>query len=122
MSDHPAAQSVTDIVLMSPNLQPRDDRSSWLTRPAGPFLARLIAGDTRSWTPYNEQQGRFWSTTYPIDAVVEVMRLVDYARARLPMKLEQNLLVLLAPGDSVVSAEVTRQAFERIDASRKQAD
>ncbi len=120
MSDHPSAQSVSDIVLISPNLRPKDGKANWLTRPAGPLIARLIAGDTRSWKAHNERQARYWSTSYPIEAAVEVMRLVDSLNSRLPMKLHQNLLVLQSPEDEVVSAEATRQAFERVSAPRKQ--
>jgi esterase/lipase len=119
MSNHPAAETVSDIVLISPNIQPGDANAAWRTRPAGPLFARLVAGDTRSWTAYNEQQARYWSTSYPIEAAIEVMRLVDLMNARLPMRLEQNLLVLLSPRDTVVSPEATRQAYEQIDAPRK---
>ena len=120
MSDHETAAAVSDIVLISPNLQPRDGNASWLTRPAGPLLARFIAGDTRSWQAHNELQARYWSTSYPIEAAVEVMRLVDALNARLPLELHQNLLVLQSPDDQVVSPQATRQAFERISAPRKQ--
>lgn len=120
MSDHPSAKTVSDIVLISPNVRPRDNKASWLTRPAGPLLARLIAGDTRSWEAHNEQQERYWSTSYPIEAAVEVMRLVDLLNSGLPMQLRQNLLVLQSPEDKVVSAEATRHAFARIRAPRKQ--
>jgi len=120
MSDHPGAEPVSDIVLISPNLQPRDGKANWLTRPAGPLIAKLVAGDTRSWEAHNEQQARYWSTSYPIEAAVEVMRLVDLLNSRLPMQLEQNLLVLQSPEDEVVSPEATRQAFEQIAAPRKQ--
>jgi esterase/lipase len=120
MSDHPSALAVSDIVLISPNLQPRDSKAGWLTRPAGPLIAKLVTGDTRSWEAHNEQQARYWSTSYPIEAAVEVMRLVDLLNSRLPMQLEQNLLVLQSPQDKVVSAEATRQAFARISAPRKQ--
>ena len=120
MSNHEAAASVSDIVLISPNLQPRDSKARWLTRPAGPLIARFIAGDTRSWEAHNEMQARYWSTTYPVEAAVEVMRLVDALNAGLPMKLHQNLLVLQSPEDQVVSPEATRQAFEQISAPRKQ--
>jgi alpha-beta hydrolase superfamily lysophospholipase len=120
MSDHPSAQSVSDIVLISPNLKPRDGKANWLTRPAGPLIARLVAGDTRSWEAHNELQARYWSTSYPIEAAVEVMRLVDLLNSRLPMQLQQNLLVLQSPEDEVVSPEATRQAFERISAPNKQ--
>ena len=119
MSDDPAAATVSDIVLISPNVQPSDANAAWLTRPAGPLIARLIAGDTRSWTAHNEQQARYWSTSYPIEAAIEVMRLVDLLNAKLPMRLEQNLLVLLSPRDTVVSPEATKRAYERIEAPRK---
>jgi len=119
MSDHGTAAAVSDIVLISPNLQPRDDKAAWLTRPAGPLIAKLVNGDTRSWEAHNEQQARYWSTSYPIDAAVEVMRLIDSVQSRLPMQLEQDLLVLQSPDDTVVSPEATRQAFERINAPRK---
>lgn len=119
MSNHPAAATVSDIVLISPNVQPSDGNAAWLTRPAGPLIARLIAGDTRSWIAHNEQQARYWSTSYPIEAAIEVMRLVDLLNARLPMQLEQNLLVLLSPHDTVVSPQATKQAYERIEAPRK---
>lgn len=119
MSGHQSAVTVSDIVVISPNVQPSDGKAAWLTRPAGPLLARLIAGDTRSWQAHNEQQARYWTTSYPIDAAVEVMRLVDLLQSQLPLRLEQNLLVLLSPGDTVVSPEATKEAFERIDAPRK---
>lgn len=120
MSKHETAAAVSDIVLISPNLQPRDGKARWLTGPAGPLIAKLVAGDTRSWQAHNEQQARYWSTTYPIEAAVEVMRLVDLVNARLPVAIEQNLLVLQSPEDEVVSPQATRQAFERISAPRKQ--
>ena len=119
MCGHPSARSVSDIVLISPNLQPRDGKAGWLTRPAGPLIAKLVAGDTRSWEAHNEQQARYWSTSYPIEAAVEVMRLVDLVNARLPMGIEQNLLVLLSPEDRVVSPQATRHAFGEIIAPRK---
>jgi len=119
MSNEPAADTVSDIVLISPNVQPSDGNAAWLTRPAGPLIARLVAGDTRSWEAYNELQARFWSTSYPIEAAIEVMRLVDMLNARLPLQLQQNLLVLLSPNDTVVSPAATKQAYEQIDAPHK---
>lgn len=119
MAGHEAAAAVSDIVLISPNVQPSDGNAAWLTRPAGPLIARLIAGDTRSWDAHNERQARYWSTTYPMQAAIEMMRLVDLLNARLPMQLEQNLLVMLSPNDTVVSPAATRQAYERIAAPRK---
>lgn len=120
MIGHPAMENVESIVVISPNFAPRDAAAQWLTKPAGPLLARLTVGETRSWVPHNEEQGRYWSTSYPTKAVVEVMRLVDYANSRLPLKLDQSLLTIMSPNDLVVSPEATRAALAKIDARQMQ--
>lgn len=119
MLDHPAMQSVDTIVMLSPNFAPRDPAAAWLTRPAGPLLARVLVGETRSWEPYNEQQGLYWSTTYPIGAAVEMMRLVDLANRQLPADVSQRLLMFYSTDDSVISPDAALEVFERSDAPQK---
>jgi len=115
MYDHPLFARVSALVLISPNFGPRDRDAELLTWPGGPQLAHMVAGETRSWTPSNEKQARFWSTTYPMDAVVEMMRLVRFVRDKLPLRLEQSLLVFYSPADQVVDTERIQQAFGQID-------
>jgi esterase/lipase len=119
MSDHEAAKSVSDLILLSPNIEPRDSSAKWATRPGGFLIARIFAGETRSWTPHNELQERYWSTSYPTNAAIEMMRLVDLTQSRLPLNIHPNLLVVLSPDDEVVSPAATKSAFERITAPRK---
>ncbi len=107
---------VAALVLMSPNFSPRDPNAGLLTGPAGPLLARLLVGDTHSFEPVNELQERYWTTSYPMAAVVEMMRLVDAVVARLPLELEQPLLVLLSPRDEVIDIARARRALSHIDA------
>lgn len=118
MARHPAFESIDTLVLISPNFAPSDSTARWITRPAGPLLLRSIVGETRSWQAHNEQQERFWSTSYPSAVVVEVMRLVDLANSSLPLKIEQPLLTLLSPNDSVVSPQATLDALQQIEAPR----
>lgn len=120
MSDHATAKSVSHIVLISPNIEPRNRNAKWATRPGGFLIARIVEGDTRTWTPRNESQARYWSTSYPTNAAIEMMRLVSLTQSRLPLKIRQNLLVLLSPDDKVVSPAATRAAFGRIEAPHKQ--
>jgi esterase/lipase len=120
MANHPAIRNVSALILISPNFAPADANAQLLTGPAGPLIAKLIVGKTRTWTPLNEQQARYWSTSYPVDAVVEMMRLVDYVQALLPLKIDSDLLVLISPEDTVVSPTASRQAFARITARRQQ--
>lgn len=119
MLGYPAMNSVDTIVMMSPNFAPRDPAAAWLTRPAGPLLARLLVGDTRSWQPHNEAQARYWSTTYPTASAVEMMRLVDLANRQLPARVAQRLLLFYSVKDSVVSPDASLRVFENTDAPQK---
>ena len=116
MLGDPAMSSVDTIVMLSPNFEPRDPGALWLTRPAGPLIARLVVGETRSWQPHNTQQARFWSTSYPTSAAVEMMRLVDSARRQFPAEIPQRLLLFYSPEDSVVSPTAALAVVEQTHA------
>ncbi|NNL62879.1 MAG: alpha/beta fold hydrolase, partial [Woeseiaceae bacterium] len=119
LADHELMQQVAALILISPNMAPADPKALWLTRPAGPLLARLIAGNTRSWTAHNAEQERYWSTSYPTDATVEVMRLVDLAGRRAAQPLPPPVLMMLSPDDSVISPARARTTFDELDAPHK---
>ena len=119
--DHPAMSAVDTLVMISPNFALRDPKGSWITRPAGPLLMRLLLDETRTWTPHNAQQGQFWSTSYPTAVMLEVMRLVDLANRNLPATIPQRLLMFYSLEDEVISAEAALDVFARTDAPQKSA-
>lgn len=121
MLSHPTMGPVDTIVMLSPNFSPRDPAAAWLTRPAGPLIAKALVGDTRSWEPHNDQQGRYWSTTYPMDSAVEMMRLVGLANRNLPARISQRLLMFYSNDDTVVSPQAALSALDAIDAPVKQS-
>ena len=115
MVDHPSIADVEAIVMISPNFRPYDPKSAWVTAPGGPLLLRFLVGQTHSWEPANALQERYWTTTYPADSVVEVMRLVDLVDARLPLALGQSVLTLYSTHDEVVFPSATEEALKQID-------
>ena len=117
MAGHPAMEAVTLQVLMSPNFAPADSRSNWITRPAGALILRLTAGDMHSFEPRNEEQARYWSTAYPVAAIVEMMRLVDRANARAATSVDHSILTLYSSLDQVVSVAAIRDAVGRMNAA-----
>ncbi len=121
MLGDPAMQAVDTLVMLSPNFEPRDPGAAWLTRPAGPLLASLLVGETRSWEPYNEQQGLYWSTSYPMAAAVEMMRLVDLARQKLPGPVAQRLLLFYSLEDAVISASAALAIVEDTTSPQKRS-
>ena len=118
MAEHAGFDKVAGLVLMSPNFAPRDSSAEILTWPGGPQLATLMVGETRSWTAANELQERYWSTTYPMAATVEMMRLVNLARDMLPLKIRQPLLTFYSPNDEVIDVDWITTALARIDSPR----
>lgn len=120
MAGHPSFEAVNSVVLLSPNFAVRDTKAEFLTWPGGPQLASVVAGQTRSWTPQNELQARYWSTTYPMAAVIEMMRLVKFVRGRLPLELEQSVLTIYSPADTVVDVGWIIDGFDQLDSPRKE--
>lgn len=112
MLDQPAAEQIHTLVMLAPNFLPQGAGAAWLTRPGGPLLARLIAGETRCWEPANELQARYWSTCYPTAATIQVMRLVDRANEIMDGEHEQGLLVFYSGDDQVVSPDATLAAYK----------
>ncbi len=119
--DHPLMQSVDTIVMLSPNFGLKDGGGTWATGPAGSLIIRAMAGNTRRWEPYNELQGRYWSTSYPTAALVEMMRLVDFANSKVPATIPQRLLMFYSPDDQIVSVAQAFDVYEGTSAPLKLA-
>lgn len=111
-------RNVVTLVFISPNFAPKDGAAEWLLGPYGPQLGRLLAGETRTWTAANDRQARYWSTSYPLDAAVEMMRLVERVRSSLPMALDASLLVFYSPQDEVVDVNRIETSVGAIAAPR----
>ncbi len=121
MLGHPAMDAVDTLIMISPNFAPRDTDALWLTRPAGPLIAKMLVGDTRSWEPHNELQGRYWSTSYPTTSAIEMMRLVGLANRHLPADIEQRLMMFYSSRDSVIAPAAALSVFEETGAPQKAA-
>jgi len=120
MVGHPSMEPVSTLVLLSPNFGPRDTNAEFLTWPGGPQLASLVVGESKSWAPRNELQARYWTTTYPMDSVIEMMRLVKYVRGRLPLQISQALLTFYSPADRVIDTRRMLDSLGQIESPRKQ--
>lgn len=119
MANHELFETVDTLVLMSPNYGLPDPASVWLTRPFGPLLARAMIGEYREWQPANERQAEYWTTRYPTAAIVEMMRLVDYAAVTNANATVPRAFLIYSPEDRVVSVDKMLDGFERLPAGDK---
>lgn len=116
---HSNRDEVAALVLLSPNLGPADRRTEILTWPWGGQLAELLVGKTRSWKPVNEAHGRYWTSSYPVRALVPMMGLVKLTRVLDWQMLKIPTLVIYSPDDQMVDTKAIVAAFQEMGAAEK---
>jgi esterase/lipase len=119
MLDHPTMDAVDSIIMLSPNFGPADPKAMWITSPGGPLLLRLIFGATRSWEAHNDLQERYWTTSYPTQTLVEVIRGVDRALKKIETVTAPRVQVLYSPDDQVLSVPALLSGFASIRSPQK---
>lgn len=119
MARHPLFANVESLILLSPNWGPAAAGTDLATGPYGPQLTRLLTGDEHAWNAVNDEQERFWTTRYPTDAIIEMLRLVKLADALTEEAQVASALLIYSPQDDVVSVPRLLNGFERLPAQRK---
>lgn len=114
LAQRPEAARLAALLLVSPNLGPRDPRSEWLAGPWGTQLASAVIGPTYQWRPANEQHAKFWTWRYPSSALIPMMALVDHVRTSDLELIATPTLVIYSPNDRVVSHEQIEAMFDRL--------
>lgn len=100
-------------ILFSPNYGVQAFGSSLLTLPFARELSRLVLGETRSFEPGNERQRVFWTTTYPVDAILPMAETVRLAVSAPVDTVSKPALFLISPEDKVVQPAITRDIEKR---------
>lgn len=104
----PLRHRIAALLLISPNLGVHDARADLLLLPWGGQLARLLQGPTHSWEPANDAQARYWTTTYPVEALLPMQALVARVR-KLPLdSIAVPTWTAFSPEDPVVDPEEIR--------------
>lgn len=108
-------------VLMSPNLGPRAKGVGIALLPFGEQIMRRIVGPRRSWRPKSELEGLYWTTEYPIGAVVPMMQTVRLARRAGLAELSAPAMVIYSPEDTVVDPRRIERAIARVGSASIQS-
>ena len=119
LAQRPEAADIAAQILVSPNLGPRDERSTLLAGPWGYQLQRWLIGEEYRWQPANERQAKYWTWKYPARALVPMMALVKSVRDSPLEDIRVPTLVIHSPKDSVVSPARIEAAYARLGAPVK---
>ncbi|WP_428428767.1 alpha/beta hydrolase [Pararhizobium sp.] len=113
LSHHALAAGVEGAVFLSPNFRIKGRGAFLLTAPLARLSARLILGRRRSFVPLNTLHAAYWTTDYPVRALLPMASLVAKAR-RLPFEtIATPTLFIQSPGDQVVDARQTSAVATR---------
>jgi len=104
-----AADRIAALVLISPNLGPRDRAARVLTWPWGGLVARTVAGPERCFEAASAEQERHWTVCYPTRALLPMMALVEHVRAMDLRDIRVPTLLVYSTGDRVVDAGETQR-------------
>lgn len=111
MSDPARRNNVVANVMLSPNFSPKDRNARIALWPWGKQIIRTVAGKVRSWTPKNESQRKYWSTVYPVEAIVTMMSLVDVVDSIDVSRNDLPTLILYSEKDDVISVDKIKEKF-----------
>jgi esterase/lipase len=112
-------EEIAALVVVSPNFGPADRRTEILTWPWGAQMAELLVGKNRSWKPVNEAHGRYWTSSYPVRALLPMMGVVKLVRSLDLHSIKVPTLVIYSPDDKTVDTRAIHTAFEDIGAEEK---
>lgn len=105
------AARMAGIVMISPNYAVRGVSIGLLNMPWSEYLLPMVFGETRSFTPHNEQHGKWWTTSYPSKAVFAMGAMlltvseIDYSKIAVPA------LFIYSPQDKVVVPEAAMKVY-----------
>ncbi len=122
MASHWPDRAVRAHVWLSPNFGAQEPSARVLTWPWARVWVPLVAGSRRTWEPVNEDQGRYWTTDYPIEALFPMQAMVDAARAAQLDRIREPVLVIHSENDPVVRPEAIRRAFSRLGSATKEIE
>lgn len=120
LASRPHDEALAALVMISPNFAPRDRTMYLLDWPLlGPLLLGWLGEDYRSWQPFNEQQARYWTWSYPYSALPELVRLMKEVERIDKSAIRVPTLMIYSPGDQVIDPAAVAAAFDQWGGERK---
>jgi pimeloyl-ACP methyl ester carboxylesterase len=109
-----ARDRIAALILISPNLGPRDERADMVLWPWGAFLANRIVGPEYCFETGSRAQARHSTPCFPSRALLPMMALVDAVRSLEAGVIEMPTLVLYSPEDTLVDPAAVVEVMGRL--------
>ncbi len=103
LSNPELSENVMGVAFFSPAYELLDLPTWFANIPWAETILPAIAGEERSWEPRNEQQGKWWTTSYPSKALFPMTSLLRVVKDIDASTISVPSLFAYSPGDQVVS-------------------
>lgn len=114
------SDDVLAYIMVSPNFLPNHPIAKILTWPWMHRIMPLFYGKTWRWWPGKLQEGQYWTTSYPIQAIFQMASLVQFVRKADVSKVTTPLQIFLSKQDQIVSPEETEKMYDHFGSPVKQ--
>lgn len=99
------------LLFMSPNFRVRTRFDFLLTAPWSKHWVPLIIGRHREWEPISEEQAKYWTYRYPTLALIEMQKVVDWAKGQDLAQFTTPLAVMYMKNDPTIDPDAAVDAF-----------
>lgn len=113
VADEAAGADVAGLIAVSPNYLFKGAPIPLLTAPFARQVLPVALGAERSWEPMNDEQAKWWTTTYPLVAVLPMAATVAEAATLNYRRIDTPALMIFNDADEVVDHAVTRAVAKR---------
>jgi alpha-beta hydrolase superfamily lysophospholipase len=118
-----AAQSDADIsamILISPNFKERSPLIKLMRLPYVMQIAKFVFGDDYSWEPKNALHDKYWTHTFPLEAMLPMLQLLeDISRVDLSV-IKVPLAIFYSPDDEVINVTAVEEYFTGFGSANKE--
>ena len=108
------------LLLMSPNFKVKSRFDFLLTLPMSETWIPWILGRERHWQPENDLVAKYWSSRYPIQAIIEMQKVVDWFRKQRLGIYKTPLALMYMRNDPTIDASAAVRAFRSWGGNPKQ--
>lgn len=91
------------IVMLSPNFATKALPTAVGNMPWAETILPLLGGNHRSWEPYNEEQGKWWTTSYPSKAIFPMFALLNLVENIDKSEIKTPLFMAFSHDDQVIA-------------------
>lgn len=113
------AERLHALLFMSPNFRIRTRFDFLLTAPWSPRWIHLVIGRYRQWQPANEGEAKFWTWRYSTLALIEMQKIVDWARRQRLGDYTVPLAIMYMKHDPTIDPAAAIAAFDAWGAAHK---